>query len=1796
MPVPLEQFVKHLEDSGILAGDTLQDFVPPKAFPKDAEELVRELVRQKKLTKFQAEEVWRGKGKSLVLGNYLLLEKIGQGGMGAVYKAEHRRMKRIVAIKMLPTAMTRDQAAIARFQREVEAAAKLRHTNIVAADDADEANGIHFLVMECVEGRDLSALVKKDGPFPVDKAVNCILQAARGLEFAHGEGVVHRDIKPANLLLDKKGTVKILDMGLARIDSVGDAAPQAELTNTGAVMGTVDYMAPEQALDTKTADARADIYSLGCTLFYLLTGKATYQGDTLVKKILAHREMPIPSLKMLRPEVPEQVEVVFGKMVAKRVEDRYQTMTEVIADLEQCLKGHEPSVNLQPALGSLSDAGLTDFLKEISMGGPKSVLPKKPSGPLFGKDKKKLVLIGGGILGVLVLLLVVVISLGITNRTRVEEGGDKSIAAKEGPDSAERWQNWPADAPPPAIAPFSAKQAKKHQEDWAVYLKVPVEYENSIGMKFRLLPPGEFMMGSTQPEIEEALKIVGDNKVWQEIIKSEAPQHKKTVTQPIYLGVHEVTQGQYEQVMGKNPSWFAATGPVKEWAEKVAGMDTARHPVEMVSWNEAAEFCAELNQQAQFDRFDLSAGESMTPLDGIGYRLLTEAEWEFACRAGTTTKYWFGDKDEELPQAGWIGTNSGFRTHAVGELNANPFGLFDVHGNVCEFVQDSWEPSHFGQRQEKPALDSIGPSSAVSRRVQRGGDWLNAAAFCHASRRHAYVPQERGYHTGFRVALTVGALTKAKTTRPATTLNDPAFQKWMNDVAGMPAKEQVKAVAKKLQDLNSRFDGKVTPTIDFLDVTGLAFVTDNVTDISPVRALVKLKTLDCSSLTVQGKVSDLSPLKTMKLTSLNCKYNPMISDLSPLLGMPLTSLDCDLTKTADLSPLEGMPLTYLNIGRTRVTDLSPLRGMPLTFLWVGGPDVSDLSPLAGMKLTDLMISGTQIADLSLLKGMPLEEFFGDGTQISDLSPFQGMPLRQLTITNTPVSDFSLLKELPLKYLSFDFKPFRDTDLLRSIKTLETINGKPAADFWKEVEEKQAAFDAWTKQVAGMPAEKQVEAVARKLQELNPGFDGKVTPKVENGVVTSLGFVSEHVIDISAVRALRDLRSLACLGSPGKGALIDLSPLRTMALQGVDCSYTQVSDLSPLKGMSLTLSKFNGCPVSDLSPLKGMPLSFLDCGGTRITDLTPLKGMSLQQLNCDLTEVADLTPLEGMPLTNLNLDTTQVVELTPLKNMPLTSLNVNHCSKVNDLSPLKGMPMTHLALQGTNVADLRPLDGMALVHLSVGRTRVTDLTLLQRMPLTHLFCDFKPFRHTELLRSIKTLERINEKPAADFWQEVEEQQAAFEAWTKQVGEMPAEKQVAAVARKLQEFNPGFDGKVTPMIQDGVVTELQFLTDNVTGISPVRALLKLKSLTCGGSGAGQGKLADLSPLKGMPLSALRIWATQVTDLSPLRGIPLTEMDMWNTPVSDLSPLKDMKLTGLQCGSTRIADLSPLQGMPLTGLLCVSTQVSELSPLRGMPLTRLSCDFKSFRDTELLRSIKTLTMINDKSAADFWKEVDEQQAAFEAWTKQVGEMPAEKQVAAVAGKLQEFNPGFDGKVTPKFENGAVTGLQVESESISDISPVRALPGLASLQCGCKNVSELSPLKGMKLAGLKITGTAVSDLSPLTGMPLQELDCEYTKVADLTPLQGMPLKTLSFGVTQVSDLSPLKGMPLILLHCHNCPNITDLSPLSGTSLKNLACDFSPERDTDILRSIQSLETINGKPAAEFWKEVEEQQQGKKP
>ncbi len=337
MSLTVEQFTERLASSGVIPDGDLRDWfaaLPAESRSGDGEALARELVNQKKLTPFQADQIFSDKGASLVLGNYVIVSKLGQGGMGIVYKAQHRRLDRIVALKVLSPRIVGRPELAQRFEREVQAAAKLTHPNIVKALDAELDGARRFLVMEYVDGADLLLLVQRCGKLPIRWAIDFMRQAALGLDYAHQQGIVHRDIKPSNLLRDRSGAIKILDLGLARM-AVADGA--AELTSTGEVVGTVDYMAPEQAADTKHADGRADIYSLGITLWFLLTARLAYEGDSAMAKLLAHSESPIPSLLEARPEVPHELERIFQKMVAKQPDQRYSSMAEVAADLERCL-------------------------------------------------------------------------------------------------------------------------------------------------------------------------------------------------------------------------------------------------------------------------------------------------------------------------------------------------------------------------------------------------------------------------------------------------------------------------------------------------------------------------------------------------------------------------------------------------------------------------------------------------------------------------------------------------------------------------------------------------------------------------------------------------------------------------------------------------------------------------------------------------------------------------------------------------------------------------------------------------------------------------------------------------------------------------------------------------------------------------------------------------------------------------------------------------------------------------------------------------------------------------------------------------------------------------------------------------------------------------------------------------------------------------------------------------------------------------------------------------------------------
>jgi serine/threonine-protein kinase len=672
-------FVEAIDQARVLPPDGVQQVRGDlqARFP-DPAALARELVRMGWLTPYQAQMLLEGKGNGLVVGPYVLMTPLGEGGMGTVYKARHQLMHRYVALKLIRRGHLPHAEAVQRFELEMRAAAALSHPNIVVAYDAGQAGDSHFFAMEYVEGTDLGKVLAKHGPFPVPYACDCARQAALALQHAHERGLVHRDIKPANLLLVKggsqaggRGLIKVLDMGLARLRYDPANRGSKALTQIGTVMGSPDYIAPEQILDAHAVDTRADIYSLGCTLYHLLTGRPPFPEGGWAEKLRLHKSAEPRPVRELRPEVSPELAAVIARMMAKRPEQRYQTPAETVAALEPFCRteparapaataGNAPKVAVTPVppraaapAPSPADVGTTELIRAgkpaPALAGPANGQAATPAlAATTSPSRRRRWLIGGAAAAGLLLLLL--------------------------------WLFWPSK--PPATEPVPEK-----------------EITNSLGMKLVRIPEGEFVMGS--PDKEEGR---GAN---------EGPQRNIHIPGKFYLGVHEVTQGQYQKVMGNNPShWQNPRG---------GGPD---FPVDNVNWSQAMEFCYRLSE--------LPAEKEA----GRQYRLPTAAEWEYACRAGKKTPFSFASASiPDISLASWqanfdwlkpygskeVNKNAPKQPMKVGQFPANPWGLYDMHGNVWEWVADWYDANYYKDDVKCPADNPQGPLFGPHRYVRGGG-------------------------------------------------------------------------------------------------------------------------------------------------------------------------------------------------------------------------------------------------------------------------------------------------------------------------------------------------------------------------------------------------------------------------------------------------------------------------------------------------------------------------------------------------------------------------------------------------------------------------------------------------------------------------------------------------------------------------------------------------------------------------------------------------------------------------------------------------------------------------------------------------------------------------------------------------------------------------------------------------------------------------------------------------------------------------------------------------------------------
>jgi serine/threonine protein kinase len=342
--------VDQLRQSGLLPAPFLEKLAASlRAQPRTADQLAQELVSQNALTTYQAKQLLRGRVLDLVLGPYVILEPVGRGQMGQVFRARHRQRGEIVAVKVIRQDLRADLKILQRFRREVRAISQLSHPNLIRARDVEEVGTAHFYAMEYVAGVDVAELIEQVGKVPIGPACDYVRQAALGLQHAHEHRMIHRDIKPANLLIAPPparppstgplpsaarpghwGTVKLLDLGLALLKQpAGDGPGMGDLTAPGFTLGTADYMAPEQVSRPHEVDIRADLYGLGCTFYHMLAGQPPFPEGELIVKLSKHRAEEPQRLEELRPEVPPGLAGVLRKMMAKQPEARYQKPADV---------------------------------------------------------------------------------------------------------------------------------------------------------------------------------------------------------------------------------------------------------------------------------------------------------------------------------------------------------------------------------------------------------------------------------------------------------------------------------------------------------------------------------------------------------------------------------------------------------------------------------------------------------------------------------------------------------------------------------------------------------------------------------------------------------------------------------------------------------------------------------------------------------------------------------------------------------------------------------------------------------------------------------------------------------------------------------------------------------------------------------------------------------------------------------------------------------------------------------------------------------------------------------------------------------------------------------------------------------------------------------------------------------------------------------------------------------------------------------------------------------------------------
>ncbi len=639
----------------------------------------------------------------LTIGQYRLEELVGRGGMGDVYRAENLVLKRAEALKFVRSKLSASPEAIKRFREEIESTAKLLHPNVVTVFNAGEFEGRPYMVMEFLKGWTVHQFVRKrlelNSPLSVQEAVDIVVQAARGLQFAHENGFVHRDVKPGNLWITPDKTVKVLDLGLAIATAPGTDSH---------IVGTPDFMSPEQCFPDSVPSPRSDIYSLGCTLFFILTGRVPFGGEefsTPEKKMEAQREQALPPLSDFRKDVPARIQQVLNRMTAKSIDDRYASMSDVIDALKAPSKKTPVFAALAGVvlLGIASLWGLNGYRNSQS-----AVVQNMPSNPNAAESIQDVT----------------------DSFPPGKEAGEKLVRVVDGVEYVFRW------CPPGEFVmgnrgiPISKKMTFERlldvvRDNNLLSLSDINELdEESKNLLYESRTPDEIKKNEEELKNRILSMLCSNSRVYIEGSDCDVP-HSVTLTKGFWMLDCEVTQKMWFSVI-PNSTANAAIQSLNE-------PDSA--PVRMVSWNDAQEFCQTLSEKLH-----------------AAVRLPTEAQWEYACRANT----------EESSERTAAEANSSLSRMSkpanARSFSSNAWGLYEMPGNVEEWVADWYVPI----TDSTPQTDPTGPAASkidkhpelTNLKVLRGFNYLyNPEKSNFYSSRDFDTIDARRHLSGFRICV-----------------------------------------------------------------------------------------------------------------------------------------------------------------------------------------------------------------------------------------------------------------------------------------------------------------------------------------------------------------------------------------------------------------------------------------------------------------------------------------------------------------------------------------------------------------------------------------------------------------------------------------------------------------------------------------------------------------------------------------------------------------------------------------------------------------------------------------------------------------------------------------------------------------------------------------------------------------------------------------------------------------------------------------------------------------------------------